>query len=144
MQVMDMRDPLTRDPEEVLLLCLDTGAVEGPWSGWSPGWLGQGGSLRQQPCLFCLCTDTSWHSRHMVNICRENKRFTLFWNLTAPVGTLYVVRWWYINKHTNELKMAENEKEKRDFWSECTRGDVVDFWRILPAFLIKMINSLLS
>lgn len=34
---MDMRDPLTRDPEEVLLLCLATGAVEGVLECVVPG-----------------------------------------------------------------------------------------------------------
>ena len=92
MQVMDVRDPLTQDREEVLLLCLDTGAVEGVLEWVVPGLTRAGSSLRQQLCLFLsLYRHLLTYSRHMVNICRENKWFTLCWNLTAPVGTLSVV-----------------------------------------------------
>lgn len=49
---MDVRDPLTQDREEVLLLCLDTGAVEGVLEWVVPGLTRAGSSLRQQLCLF--------------------------------------------------------------------------------------------
>lgn len=43
----------------------------------------------------------------------------------------------------HKFKMVKNIKERRDLWTVCTRvGQEAPFW--CQAFLIKMINSLLS
>lgn len=78
MWVMDAEDPMTHSTlRKCFLSC----------SGCQGRLPGEGGLqvgsykkfLRVVAVSLCFHIDKSWHSRHMVNICRERKgRFTLF------------------------------------------------------------------